>query len=431
LQFGEFRFDAEAPLLTRGSRALEVSPKALQVLVVLVRNAGQVVSKDDLLNLIWPEAPVEEGNLAVHIHALRRALGSGGAGVEYIETVPKRGYRFAAPLTRAEGVGTGDRCRIGECYLQQQTADGCRRAAAEYRECIKAESNEAKARVGLANTLLLRLVLGDADRSEAVPRARALLQEARQADSTSAEVSLSWSRWFCLADWHWGRAQEELDRAVALADTDETRCVAEAWQGMHMVERGEWESGLQRLRRARAACPLSPFLSRFLAEAHFLARDFSGCVEASREALRLHPHCWLLYRAIGRALTAMGEYGEARRCYGRAMLLYNGPQAGLRAELAYLDAAAGNRDRAEQFLAEAPLVAAAQIHAALGNLDRALDCLEQACESRDCALLGLKHDTRFDPLRSSGRYRRLVAHVGLGGAGINASAARSKAREDR
>ena len=105
LQFGSFQFDAEALLLTRGSRSLELSPKALQVLAVLVRNAGRVVSKDDLLNIVWPDAIVEEGNLAVHIFALRRALGADAAAAEYIETVPKRGYRFAAPVDAAREGG--------------------------------------------------------------------------------------------------------------------------------------------------------------------------------------------------------------------------------------------------------------------------------------------------------------------------------------
>jgi DNA-binding winged helix-turn-helix (wHTH) protein len=145
LQFGDFQFDPEAPLLTRGTRSLEVSPKALEVLAVLVRNAGRVVSKDDLLNIVRPDAVVEEGNLAVHIFALRKALRAGATTAEYIEIIPKRGYRFAAPLDpvhkyRAVTSANAepDRCRVAGYYVQQQTVDGCRGAAAEYRECLNA-----------------------------------------------------------------------------------------------------------------------------------------------------------------------------------------------------------------------------------------------------------------------------------------------------
>jgi DNA-binding winged helix-turn-helix (wHTH) protein/Flp pilus assembly protein TadD len=419
LQFGDFQFDPEAPLLTRGSRSLELPPKALQVLAVLVRNAGRVVAKDDLLNIVWPDAVVEEGNLAVYIFALRKALAASATTAEYIETVPKRGYRFAAPL---QPVPEFDRLGIAAYYVQQQTADGCRRAAAEYRECLKTEPLDAKAKCGLANTYLFRFVLGDLSRDEALPRAKALLEEASRIDSACADVPLSRSRLLWLGEWQWERAQEELEHALQRADNDGVRYIAAAWQGYTLVERGETEDGLERLRLANVACPLSPFISRFLAEAHFLRGDFSGCAAASRKALKLHPHCWTLYRALSRAMTALGEFSQARRYYRRASLLYTAPQTGLLAEISYLEAAAGNKERALTLLKRLQTppgrqhvspVSIAQIHAALGNKDRALDCLEQACATRDWSLSALKQDPRLDPLRGSQRYRRILEHVGI------------------
>jgi len=153
-----------------------------------------------------------------------------------------------------------------------------------------------------------------------------------------------------------------------------------------------------------------------------MARDFSGCVAVSKKALQLHPHCWLVHRALGRAFTALGEYREARRHYRHAMLLHNTPQIGLLAEVAWLDAATGASGRASKLLdrlqtptgrGRLSLVSVAQVHVALGNNDRALDCLEQACVNRDCALSGLKQDYRFDPLRTASRYRRILAQVGI------------------
>ncbi len=80
LQFCDYRFDPDAPLLTHGSRSLELAPKALEILAVLVKSAGQVVCKDDLLSLIWPHTVVEEGNLGVHVSMLRKALAEHGDG---------------------------------------------------------------------------------------------------------------------------------------------------------------------------------------------------------------------------------------------------------------------------------------------------------------------------------------------------------------
>jgi TolB-like protein len=104
IEFGEFRFEPATPVLTRNARSVEIAPKALEILAVLVEHAGHVVTKDDLLSIVWPDEVVEEGNLAVYISALRKALGDSADRTAYIETVPKRGYRFAAPVSRPPSV---------------------------------------------------------------------------------------------------------------------------------------------------------------------------------------------------------------------------------------------------------------------------------------------------------------------------------------
>jgi DNA-binding winged helix-turn-helix (wHTH) protein/SAM-dependent methyltransferase len=105
IQFGDFRFDPDSLILTHGSQYLELAPKALEVLAVLVKSAGNVVRTDELLSLVWPDAEVEEGNVAVYVCSLRRALAEHGKERMYIETVPKRGYRFTAPVQPVHRAG--------------------------------------------------------------------------------------------------------------------------------------------------------------------------------------------------------------------------------------------------------------------------------------------------------------------------------------
>jgi hypothetical protein len=131
-----------------------------------------------------------------------------------------------------------DRCRVAGYYIQQQTVDGCRSAAAEYRVCLKREPRNVKANVGLANTLLFRFVLNDLSRNEVVPRANGLLEEANQIEPACADVHLSRSRLYCLGDWQWERAQEELQHALELAIDEETQYIVGAWQGCHLVGAG-------------------------------------------------------------------------------------------------------------------------------------------------------------------------------------------------
>jgi DNA-binding winged helix-turn-helix (wHTH) protein/pimeloyl-ACP methyl ester carboxylesterase len=101
--FGPFRLDPADRLLTKQGELVPLTPKALDTLLVLIESGGHVVSKEALLERVWPDAFVEQNNLAQNISALRRALGETEAGPRYIDTVPKRGYRFVAPVsTEAE-----------------------------------------------------------------------------------------------------------------------------------------------------------------------------------------------------------------------------------------------------------------------------------------------------------------------------------------
>jgi len=92
--FGGFHLDATERALTKNGQVVPLTPKAFDTLVVLLRNSGHVVEKDELLKQVWPDTFVEEGVLAVNVAALRKALNEGDEGRSYIETVPRRGYRL-------------------------------------------------------------------------------------------------------------------------------------------------------------------------------------------------------------------------------------------------------------------------------------------------------------------------------------------------
>src|SRR5215813_5220218 len=97
-EFGPFVLDARNRILLNGSATVRLTPRAFQTLLVLVRNASQVVDKEQLLKEVWPDVFVEEGSLSRNIYELRKALGDDPAEPRYIETIPKRGYRFIAPV---------------------------------------------------------------------------------------------------------------------------------------------------------------------------------------------------------------------------------------------------------------------------------------------------------------------------------------------
>jgi len=95
LEFGPFRVDPEQRLLLRDRQPIPLSPKAFDLLLALAQRGGQVVLKDDLMKMLWPDTFVEESNLGQHVFQIRKALGERAQDSAYIVTVPGRGYRFA------------------------------------------------------------------------------------------------------------------------------------------------------------------------------------------------------------------------------------------------------------------------------------------------------------------------------------------------
>ena len=100
-EFGPFRLEVREHRLLRGGRSIPLTGKAFDTLRVLVERHGTLVSKRDLMNEVWPATTVEENNLDRNISAVRKALGEKSTGRQYIETVPRVGYRFVAPLIAA------------------------------------------------------------------------------------------------------------------------------------------------------------------------------------------------------------------------------------------------------------------------------------------------------------------------------------------
>jgi DNA-binding winged helix-turn-helix (wHTH) protein/TolB-like protein/tetratricopeptide (TPR) repeat protein len=97
-EFGPFRLDQDRHRLLRDNEPVPLSPKAIEALLVLVQNPGKMLEREQLMRAIWADSFVEDANLTVAISHLRKALGQDGGTAEYIETIPRVGYRFVASV---------------------------------------------------------------------------------------------------------------------------------------------------------------------------------------------------------------------------------------------------------------------------------------------------------------------------------------------
>src|SRR5262245_21728398 len=104
LEFGPYRLDLLERILLRNGEAVPLAPKLFETLVFVVENGGHILENDDLLDWLWRDTFVAVINLAQNIFQLRRALANGANENVFIETIPKRGYRFTAEVTRTDYV---------------------------------------------------------------------------------------------------------------------------------------------------------------------------------------------------------------------------------------------------------------------------------------------------------------------------------------
>src|SRR5688500_3513645 len=166
-EFGPFRLDPAEHILLREGLAVSLRPKEFAVLLALVEHHGRLMTKEDLLQEVWPGQFVEEGNLNRHISSLRRVLGESSDAPQYVETVPKVGYRFVAPVREIRD-GSADmvieRHTIARIVTEEEEEEANGREVIEPASEPKAllttgEKNNRRRRLALAASLVILIGL--------------------------------------------------------------------------------------------------------------------------------------------------------------------------------------------------------------------------------------------------------------------------------
>jgi DNA-binding winged helix-turn-helix (wHTH) protein/Tfp pilus assembly protein PilF len=172
-EFGSFRLEVAEQRLVRAGKAVHLTPKAFEILLVLIRRSGHLVTSEEILTEIWPDTAVEPGSVTRNISTVRTALGRDDAGRELIETVPRRGYRFVAPVNAQKPLRPG--------Y-----------AVAVLPFLSHGEGAHAYLGVGLADSLITRL--GRIDRLVVRPTSSVLrfASEERDACHAGRELRVDW-----------------------------------------------------------------------------------------------------------------------------------------------------------------------------------------------------------------------------------------------
>jgi DNA-binding winged helix-turn-helix (wHTH) protein len=279
--FGEFTFDPRRKRLTRGDTAVELSEHQLDVLAHLVAHAGEIVSKDALIEAAWGGVAVTDNSLEQAISGLRRALGDKSRTPQIIQTVPRRGYRFAADVTREDARASDADLEAliqpyralveGRAALETLERDAVLRAEQALRLVVERAPDYAPAHRALANACVMHF---EATRADEAPDADALLrasEHAREACRLDAQSGEAWAT-LALVHYRSGSAVQAIAaarRAVMLEPDNWRHHLRLAYVG--------W--GEERLGAAQKALTLFPGFA--------LARFLSGTVYVARQAFDL------------------------------------------------------------------------------------------------------------------------------------------------
>jgi DNA-binding winged helix-turn-helix (wHTH) protein len=268
--FGPFELDALSRRLERQGEPVAVPDRHIDILLLLVSRAGQVISKDALVEAAWKGVAVTDNSLEQAISTLRRVLGQMPAAPVYIETLARRGYRFCAPVTRTSRRHSAESLDAllaphqafleGRAALESFDRNAVAHACGVFEEIIRSAPDYAPAHLGIANALALRFESTRADRPDRSALATAVhhAAEACRLDPSSGEA------WAALG--FISHQARDAERAVAAA----RRATA--------LEGDNW--GEERLRAAHRALQLLPGL----ALAHWLAATVHIARQAFSEA---------------------------------------------------------------------------------------------------------------------------------------------------
>lgn len=434
-RFGPFRVEPEREELFRGDQAVALNRKAVQLLVALIERRGELVTKEELFESVWPQRGATMNNVSQHVFMLRQALDDPAGAHRYILTVPRAGYRFVAPV---EHVGSESPNRVLARHYcanarelwQMRTQSSLESAIALYERALEQDSECVEAHSGLA---VCRLLLGEYmfEPGQAMLRlAEADAGRALELDPNDAGALIVSALAARQLRYAWDEAEEKLLAALRVDPQN-------VWAHFNLADlhamRGNFAAARQALFRAEKlqardeAFPRLPLLRGLL---HYLSGAQSAAIAELELLVAHHPRYALARFVLGKALLMNGEPEAAQTQVDEILRMGFDPlrpgQPNVRERALTLGvqirAAMGDRagaiDRARRFeeeMKERPISGVCHAVCALGcgEPERALRYLESAIANHDPLVGLLPVDPVFEPLRSSNDWDGLLTAMNL------------------
>jgi DNA-binding winged helix-turn-helix (wHTH) protein/Tfp pilus assembly protein PilF len=433
-EFGAFRADESERLLLRLGSPVPISSKTLDVLLLLVKNAGRLVEKTELLREIWGDSYVEESNVAVTVSMLRKALGEDPIEHNYIQTVSKWGYRFIAPvrevLTPAEAsqaragqvAEPADRSNVtkaqqlyseGRYFWNKRTETGLLRSIDCFQRANREDPSYAAAYAGLADSYTLLASYGVDSAQNAHPIAKSAALQALELDPHCAEAHTSLGMISFFYEWDWNKAEMHFQNALALAPA---YSLAHTWYAVSLAAAKKCVPAIEHVQVAHGLDSLSLIINTEVGRVFYLCRRYEDATEAFKRAIDLEPHFARAHSRLGMTYAAQHDFHRAIQEFHRVEQL-SGNDPYLDGLLGYCYASLGEEYVARELLKKlihegqrrfVPAYSLALVCIGLMDRTTALEWLTKSYEDRSTYLVFANTDPLLDSVRTDERFRHLV-----------------------
>ncbi len=308
----------------------------------------------------------------------------------------------------------------GRFFWNKRTVDGVKKSIDYFQQAIEADPNYAVAYTGLADSYILAGSYGYSilPPREAMPKAEAAITKALAIDDSLAEAHASLGYIKLIYDWDWPGAEQEFKRSIALNPLYDN---AHHWYSHELIALGRNDEAMAEARRALEISPSDTVMNEHMGWTYLMERDYDHAIQSARKAIEMEPDFLLAHRVLGLAYQYKGQYDQAVSEFARGVEISHGDPVA-EAYLARAYAAEGQKEKATQVLNELvqlssrqymPPLEIALTYAALGKKDEAFAWLDKAYDERASALVYLKPNQAFDPLRSDPRFADLEARMHL------------------
>jgi len=308
----------------------------------------------------------------------------------------------------------------GRFFWNKRTVDGVKKSIDYFQQAIQTDPSYAVAYAGLADSYTLAGSYGYSilPPREAMPKAEEAATKALAIDPSLAEAHASLGYIKFIYDWDWPGAEEEFKRSIALNPLYDT---AHHWYSHELAALGRKDDALAEARRALQISPSDTVMNEHMGWTYLMARDYDHAIQQARKAIEMEPDFLLAHRVLGLAYQYKGSHNEAIAEFSRGVEIAHGDPVA-KAYLARSYAAAGKTQEATQVLNElvqlsskqyVPPLEIALTYLALGKNDEAFEWLHKAADERASALVYLKVNQAFDPVRSDPRFKDLELRMHL------------------